>query len=187
MLGSQFASEKTASWLSQRLRAINICLNSAFVEEALTLLYSAIDTLSFLAAPADVQYGRGEDFIVWSDKYVVPLVPPVFRDGGVTGTDLYAARCDVLHTSSAASKKGDKGTAREIYYRFQGRTGVNLMANTPLPASLVDVEALVNAFEKGSQSFLADLAQEQAYLGPAAQRAEQFFTWGWLNTSAWRN
>jgi hypothetical protein len=68
-------------------------------------------------------------------------------------------------------KKGDKGTAREIYYRFQGRTGVNLMANTPLPAPLVDVEALVNAFEKGSQSFLADLAQEQAYLGPAAQRA----------------
>jgi hypothetical protein len=42
------------------------------------------------------------------DKYVVPLVPPVFRDGGVTGTDLYAARCGVLHTSSAASKKGIK-------------------------------------------------------------------------------
>jgi hypothetical protein len=61
------------------------------------------------------------------------------------------------------------------------------MANTPLPAPLVDVEALVNALEKGSQSFLADLAQEQAYLVPAAQRAEQFFTWGWLDTSAWRN
>jgi hypothetical protein len=57
MKGSQFSSEssgtKTPSWLSKRLRAINICLRSGFAEEALTLLYSAIDTLGFLAAPAN--------------------------------------------------------------------------------------------------------------------------------------
>jgi hypothetical protein len=104
---------------------------------------------------------------------------------GVTGNDLYGARCGVLHASSAVSKRGHEGSAREIYYRFQGRTGVNLMANTPLQPLLVDVEGLVKAVEQGGQRFITDLVQDQVRLGIAEQRAEQFFTWGWLNTSAW--
>lgn len=165
------------SWLDERIQAIRTCLESGFAEASLTLLYSATDTLAFLAAPATTQYCRKSDFIVWCDQYIVPCLPEA---SGATGTDLYGARCGVLHTSSAASSLGQKGEAREIWYQFKSRTGVNMMTNTPQPALLLEVEMLVSAFEKASQMFLAYLGGDRSQLAIAEQRAKQFFNWGLL-------
>lgn len=140
--------------------------------------------------PWSARRGRvcaGEDFIAWSDTYVAPLVVSLLAPDEVSGADLYGARCGVVHTSTAASRRADEGAAREIYYQFRGQTGVNLAANTPLPSLLIDIDALVDAVEKGSQRFLSDLVQDQVRLGEAQERAKRFFIWGSLNTSGWSN
>jgi hypothetical protein len=181
MLGSIFVSKSSGpdlvAWLSQRLRAVKLCLHAGLVEEALVLLYSAIDTLSFIAAPAGTTYAIRADFIAWADKYVASILGP----SGPSGIDLYGARCGLLHTSSAVSELGQKGRARELSYRFKGGVAVNLMANTPRPLLLIDIETLMDAFEKASQRFLDDLNKDQSLLFLAEQRAQQFFTWGSLN------
>jgi hypothetical protein len=164
-----------APWLNQRLAAIRVCLDSSFADAALALLYSAIDTLAFLGAPASTQCSTKPDFIAWCDRYIVPSLGAT---GGTTGIDLYGARCGVLHTSSAASALGQQGKAREVWYQFEGRIGVNMMANTPQPALLLDMEILVSTFSKGSRAFLADLEGDQPRLATAQQRAQQFFSWG---------
>jgi hypothetical protein len=181
MLGSTFISRSTpavATWLSKRVDIIKLCLDRDSPEEALVLLYSAMDTISFIGAPQRMKHTSREDFIDWCDEYVVRALGP---DNGPNGHDLYGARCGLLHNSSAASSIGNKGEAREINYRFKGRTGVNLMANTPKPFVLVDLENLVDAFCAGSRSFLIGLEKDPQRMALAEQRASQFFTWGVLD------
>ena len=96
----------------------------------------------------------------------------------VRGIDLYGARCGLLHTSSAESRLGRKGDAREVWYHFEGRIGVNLMTNTPQPSLTLGIEELVDAFGDGSQRFIADLEADAAQRTIAQERARQFFTWG---------
>src|SRR5262249_34833710 len=77
------------------------------------------------------------------------------------------ARCGVLHTSSAESRLGQEGRAQEVWYRFKGRIGVNLMTNTPRQAVLVDVEVLISASERASGVFLAELEHDQSRIAIA--------------------
>jgi len=162
-------------WLDQRIEAINICMGAGFAEAALTLLYSGIDTLAFLGAPAGAKDVKQDDFVKWCDRYIVPLLSST-----AAGADLYGARCGVLHTSSAASRMGRQGDAREVWYHFKDRAGVNLMANTPRPALMLEIEALVDAFGKGSRQFVADLEGDPVRRANAQERAGQFFSWGIL-------
>jgi hypothetical protein len=162
-------------WLDLRVKAIRICLEAGFAEAAVALLYSGIDTLAFLSAPADSNDVKRDDFIEWCDQHIVSCLP-----SGVTGIDLYGARCGVLHTSSAASRLGRKGDAREVWYYFKGRAGVNLMTDTPQPALILEIEMLVDAFVKGSWQFVADLEGNSAQQTIAQERVGQFFSWGEL-------
>jgi hypothetical protein len=164
-----------AAWLDQRAKAIRSCLDASFTEAALALLYSGIDTLAFLRAPVDAKDVKPHDFIEWCNRYMVPSL-----SSAVTGIDLYGARCGILHTSSAASKLGREGQAREIWYHFKGRAGVNLMTNTPQPSLMLEIEALADAFGKGSQQFVTDLERDPAQRTIAEQRVGQFFRWGVL-------
>jgi len=165
------------AWLDRRVKAIRSCLDASFAEAALALLYSGIDTLAFLRAPAGAKEVKGHDFTEWCDRYMVP-----FLHSAVTGIDLYGARCGVLHTSSAASGLGRDGRAREVWYRFKGRVGVNLLTNTPQPSLVLDIEVLVDAFGRGSQQFVADLEGDPAQRTIAQERVGQFFSWGVLAT-----
>lgn len=163
------------SWLEERVQAIKACLLAGFAEAALALVYSGIDTEAYWIASG--QEVRRADFIAWCDTHLVPLLG---KANDVNGIDLYGARCGILHTSSASSQLGRTGDARELYYHFKGRTAVNLRGTTPRPASIVDVECLARAFEKGSRQFLADLQTDEARLTAAKVRADKLFTWGVL-------
>jgi hypothetical protein len=167
-----------AAWLNQRVDAIRSCLDAGFAEAALALLYSGIDTLAFLRAPVGAKDVKPNDFIEWCNRYMVP-----FLHSAVTGIDLYGARCGVLHTSSAASRLGREGHAREVYYHFKGQAGVNLMSNTLQQSLMLEIEVLVEAFGKGSQRLVADLKGNPAQLTIAEERVKRFFRWGVLRFS----
>jgi len=165
-----------SAWLERRFAAVRACLDSSFAEEALVLVFSAVDTLAFLGSPAGTEYSDRGPFIEWCEKYMVPCLGS--RSGGPSGIDLYAARCGVLHVSSAKSSLGQQGKAREIWYEFRGQYGVNIATNTPKQAMFLGVEALVAAFEKGSNCFLEELNHDQARRALAEERTRSFFTWG---------
>jgi hypothetical protein len=172
---SPLPRDAISTWLEQRVAAVRTCLDSDYPEEALVLVYSAIDTLAFLGSAKGEEYSNKNLFIAWCNKYIVPSLGS--RAGGPSGIDLYGARCGVLHVSSAKSSLGQKGEAREVWYRFRGQHGLNLATNTPKPAVGLDVEVLVAAFQKGSHSFLEELRPDQERYALARERAAGFFTW----------
>ena len=87
------------SWFRKHLRAVGLCFDSGFPEAALTLLYSGIDTLGFLAASPAKNNATEETFKDWCNQYLLARLKSVDSET-LTSLDLYAARCGMLHTSS---------------------------------------------------------------------------------------
>jgi hypothetical protein len=163
--------------------AVRQCLDDGLPEAALTLLYSGIDTLGLLNAPTGTTDASRSTFIDWCERYVVPRLSSTDVTTP-TPKDLYAARCGVLHTSTAESNHGREGDVRELWYTFRGKAAVNLVPNTPKPPLLVEIERLVGAFEEGSRAFVADLSEDKGRFEIAERRAGQFFSWETLRRAS---
>jgi len=90
-------------------------------------------------------------FIEWADKYL-----RLSETLGCTSTDLYAARCGVLHTHSPDSRLEREGKARRLVYEW--RQGPSADSAVPLPpdALVIEVEALDRALREAVSLFLID-------------------------------
>jgi hypothetical protein len=165
------------AWLQPHLKSIALSLENELPEQALALIYSGIDTLGLLDAPPSVSDATRSTFMPWCETYIIPRVQSVEGDP-LTAIDLYAARCGVLHTSTPASNLGRKGDAREIWYQFKGKTGINLLSVLPLHPLRIDVEVLASALRDGGLAFFADIQKDPARLQLADSRAQHFLRWG---------
>lgn len=174
---AQGPEDCVTSWLKERIAAIRVCLDSSLREPALTLIYAGIDTLGLLDAPANQIDASRSSFVQWSENYILPSLSPI-AGSPVAGLDLYAARCGILHASSPISQLARAGTAREIWYQFKSDFGVNLRSKASGMPLLVDIEDLSNAFEHGSNQFLAAIKADKTRFDRAVERANQFFAWG---------
>jgi hypothetical protein len=92
---------------------IRLLLEHGHFAAALVLTYSGIDTMSFLNMASERTDVMRSDFIAWCDKYVVPAL-----GHGITGRDLYAARCSVLH-GGAHSRLARGGECRPIKHLIE--------------------------------------------------------------------
>ena len=172
-----------AAWLTHRMVAVRQCLDDGLPEAALTLLYSGIDTLGLLNAPTSTTDASRSTFVDWCERYVLPRLSSTDVTAP-TPMDLYAARCGVLHTSTAEAEHGREGDVRELGYTFRGKAAVNPVPNTPKPPLLVEIERLVGAFEEGSRAFVADLSEDKSRFEIAERRAGQFFSWETLQRAS---
>jgi hypothetical protein len=163
-----------AAWLIQRMVAVRECLDEGLPEAALTLLYSGIDALGWLGAPADAPDASKASFVDWCTQYLLPKLNPR-GENEPTAMDLYASRCRVLHTFLPESQLGREGN--EIWYRFRGKSAVNPMRNASQVPLVVEIERLVHAFDEGGRAFVADLNRDQNRLRIAEERADRFFSW----------
>jgi hypothetical protein len=121
-------------------------------------------------------YGRsGARPIRWSrspeslSEFSVPLLP---------NAHLYAARCGILHTSTPLSDLEREGKARQVFYRFEGKIGVNMFLNSKEAPVVIDVKALGLAFKEGGFNFIMDLHNDPPRHERAANRAQHFLRWG---------
>jgi hypothetical protein len=71
----------------------------------LLLSFSAMDAMAFLDMPAKQSDVTRTDFINWTSRYI--LFP---GEEQLTGTDLYGARCGLLHTTA----RTQSSAAREL-------------------------------------------------------------------------
>jgi len=97
----------------QTIAGIDLLLGSQLIHPCLVLLYSTIDAAAALERDHPDSDVTGRQFIAWADRYLI-------QRGFVScsAVDLYAARCGVLHTFSAASRRSRGGTAERIAYAW---------------------------------------------------------------------
>ena len=162
-------------YVEETTRGIEVCLENKLIVPALELLYSGIDVLGFLGS-AKSRADR-HSFIAWAQSYLDGFL----AQKGIGGLDLYAARCGILHTGMAPSDLVDQHKARELWYRYQGISYINLIVNAPKPPVLVDVEEMVSAFNSGTLQFLNKLGQDAALGQRAEAKAIRFFRPGELH------
>jgi hypothetical protein len=79
----------------------------------LVVIYSSIDTLGLLDAPPEQLSTTSSSFKAWATKYFLPQT-----SGDYDATELWAARCAILHTFTTESDLSRSGRARQLQYYF---------------------------------------------------------------------
>ena len=139
------------------LSGIQVVLDAECLVSAVALMFAAMDSLAALTRPVDATDTSKTVFIEWADKYLHPS-----EKLGCTSTDLYAARCGVLHTHSPESRLEREGKARRLVYEW--RQGPSADSAVPLSpdALVIEVEALHRALREAVRLFLIDAETDPA-------------------------
>lgn len=153
--------------------AIAACATIKPVTPMLVLLYSLIDAMAWCCRPdTGSEVGR-KDFESWVETYV--LRHPRLR---CTATDLYAARCGLLHSHSPESRKAREGAASPIYYvRGPAREEdlqywIHLAAR---PAVAIHVDALREAVMAGIEKMRKDMTLDSTLAARVLRRSAKIF------------
>jgi hypothetical protein len=138
-------------------RPIELLMRQHFYPAALILAYSGMDTMAFLNMPAARTDVMRSDFIEWADKYLHLSANPQ-----LTGRDLYAARCSVLH-GGAYSRLSRGGECSLIHHFARGSDFDQSTSAAPFEktAVTVSVENLVTAFFLAVDSFLGEVSEDE--------------------------
>jgi len=133
------------------LKGIDVVLEAECLVSAVALIFSAIDALAALTRSVGDGDTTKSVFTDWSDKYLSPI-----ETLGCSSTDLYAARCGVLHTYSADSRLGREAKARRLIYEWKAGPSADAAAALPPDSVVVHVEALNKALRRGLRAFIID-------------------------------
>jgi predicted RNase H-like HicB family nuclease len=143
-------SALTQNVVSQ-IDAIQLCMKHHYFSPSLVLIYSGIDFFASLSRPASKADVTRVDFVSWVEKYM--------RCGeilGVTGNDLYAARCGMVHTYSPDSRLHREGSARRIMYTWGNQEAFEanaLVRKLGYSEVFLKIETLISAFLLGVDEF----------------------------------
>jgi hypothetical protein len=90
---------------------IDLCLSQAprMAVPALVLLYAGIDGMAWVSIADDRDDVTEDDFRAWTNSYLLP-------DAGLEcdDSDLWAARCGLVHSQIVDSRRARKGAARHL-------------------------------------------------------------------------
>ena len=154
------------------LAAAERCIELRQHLPSLVLIYSHIDTLAWAASNksgGDVRV----NFEAWARRWLLPHLQA--QSPEVTATDLYGARCGVLHTLTGKSDLSEKGAAREVAYAW-GTAEVEVlravMAEAELPRQLVALhyQGLLRSLRHAVLDFVAS-ADNDPQLAAALEAA----------------
>jgi hypothetical protein len=152
------ADETLSSKVDQLFRAIDLCLEQGLWEPTLILLYSGIDAMAWLDRPDHAPDVNSTHFISWCERY---LLDPV--DHALTGADLYGARCGLLHSHTADSKRYREGKVVKLFYSrsiARGELGLDQLKFEPVWPLWADIDILVDRFKNGVTRFREDFKND---------------------------
>lgn len=101
--------------IGDMLVASKRCLQVRQHLPALVLIYTLIDSLAW-AVSSGSKSGVRQRFESWASTWLMPELTAFAPS--ITVTDLYGARCAVLHTLTGESDLSDSGQARRILYAW---------------------------------------------------------------------
>ncbi|MCH7841031.1 MAG: hypothetical protein IID38_12465 [Planctomycetes bacterium] len=115
---------------------------------------------------------RRQDFLDWSDKYILPN-----GDFSCSSLDLYAARCALVHTYTPISKLSRQKKAKEILYAWgkaDGKGAQAFLDEVGMTTNVVvHIDDLTVAFRAGVEQFVRDMASYARKGALARRRAPQ--------------
>ena len=133
-------------------RGIQVAVENNCLGSAVILILSGIDSMAFLNIPVSQTDVTRIDFIEWADRYIkFPC------NEKLTGSDLYGARCAMLHTYGVVSKMSRDGKCRIVGYMSETIPQIRYNPDVDKNLVLVSVPALAESFYKGIDKFLVDL------------------------------
>lgn len=157
--------------LDQHILGIRLCLEQHLRMPALTLIYTGIDVMGYLNPRGEKSVRH--DFCYWAEHHM-----DCQNRLGVSGVDLYAARCGVVHTYTAESRLSHSGEARRIYYAWGDKEAGppnDVLATLGLPEKIIKIEELFAAFCEGVTAFRAVLDQNHELAARVETKARGFF------------
>ncbi len=131
------------------LRGIEVCLRDECLVSGVALIFSGIDSLAALTRSTEAASTSRRVFLRWVEKYLLPGSPLA-----CSPTDLYAARCGVLHTHSPRSDLQRRGEARPLVYEWRHGPGADATVPLEPEAIVIQVEALHDALKAAVGRFL---------------------------------
>lgn len=135
----------------QVVEGIHACLSAKLITPTLILIYSEIDIFAWIAAPKTEKNTRTR-FESWVRNWLLSR-----RSLGCSPTDLYAARCGVLHSLSFDSDLARGGHARRVMYAWGDADADELRAELRVhgkPYCVVHTNELFGALCEGISAFL---------------------------------
>jgi hypothetical protein len=159
--------------LVKHVAAIRLCLDNHLRMPALALIYCGIDVLASLSRPAENAEVKPSDFINFAEKYM-----DCSRLLGVSGLDLYAARCGILHTYTMDSRLSAKGEARRIIYAWGNQETdqpMELLRSLNLPEVMIKIETLFSTFLHGVEAFGRALGDDPTLESLVRTRGRKLF------------
>jgi hypothetical protein len=174
------ARRKLKSDIGQLTETATHCFKDGRILPGLVLLYATIDIVASLDRPVSKENADRKDFMSWVDAYV--LRGSSLRS---SATDLYAARCGLLHTYTPESRLSREGTAKEIYYAWGTGKAEDLeeamnRSNLKTPTVAVHADELLRAVGRGFDKFFRDLSKDPRRAARVYDRAGKWF--GGLST-----
>lgn len=163
-------------WLSittNHLAAIRLCLSNQLHTPALVLIYCVIDFMGFLSRPQNSDRANKNDFVRWAE-----LKMDCQQRLGVSGLDLYAARCGMVHAQSMDSTLSKKGPACRILYAWgdaQIEEPTQVLQALGLPEKFVKIEALFDAFKDSIAAFQEELERDPNFKSLVLKRSRESF------------
>jgi hypothetical protein len=154
------------------IESIEECLEKRRFLPCLTLLYTGIDVIASLERRPEEKPKTA--FIRWVDGYLLRA-----RALPCTSTELYAARCGILHTFSADSDLSRRGKARKVFYAW-GTAPVGDLAQA---ASILDrndivavhIRDLIDGFRDGVAGYFQEIGADTRRQDAVAQHAGLWF------------
>lgn len=149
-------------------------LHKGRIIPCLILIYSAIDSFSFLAEKTD-RKGRSV-FKDWVKKWMLEKYPLPCNE-----VDIYSARCGLLHQQISESDLSNMGKSREIYYTW-GNSYIEVLqdaiANSDKKENVVAVrvEELLESFKKGLVDCRIEIEKDKKWETIFEEKAKKLFT-----------
>ncbi|KLD96025.1 hypothetical protein [Aliarcobacter butzleri] len=146
--------------IQQMFKGIELCLKEKLQFPTLSLIYTIIDNLAYIAY-GDI--GVEKRYKKWITEYMFKE-----KNLNVTPMDLYSARCAILHTLTPNSKKTNEKKAFVITYAW-GNYDVNILeksisySNQKFKA--LHINDLYDSLVKGTIKFFnSDILKEKECL-----------------------
>lgn len=158
--------------LRQLFSSIDFCIERKVQLPTLILLYSAIDGLAWLSIEDNRQVRQR--FEKWVEAYLFSA-----RSFGCSATDLYAARCGILHTFTGNSRLLEQGNAKSIAYAWGdadvGRLQVRLDQAHPGRCTAIHIRHLADAVKLATETMFETAARNEALARRLTERGKRYF------------
>lgn len=136
---------------AQVIQGTQVCIDQRLLMPALILIYTLIDTLAW--ASSDKKGSVRSRFEEWANRWLVPRL-------SCTATELYAARCGILHTLTSKADLTTRGRVREVAYAWGTAKSDDLQAAIDHLGTLSVIAVHVEELFEAVRFAMADMMEK---------------------------